>query len=325
MQAMVYTTYGAPAMLHLQEVARPSPKNDEVLIRVHASSINAWDWDLLRGSPFLTRLAGGGIRTPRHSILGADVAGRVEEAGRDVAVFQPGDEVFGDLSGSGFGGFAEYVCAPAGILARKPVDLSFEQAAALPQAAVLALQALRKSEVQPGQRVLVVGAGGGAGTFAVRLAKSSGADVTAVDRGDKLNMLRSIGASQVIDYTSEDFSRNGQLYDLIVDMVMHRSMFDYKRALAPNGTLIVVGGATGRLVQLVSLGPFLSKMSGKRFRLLAHRPNRTDLEEVGALASSGQAAPVIDRTYQLPNLADAFRHFGDGNANGKVVITVPAA
>jgi NADPH:quinone reductase-like Zn-dependent oxidoreductase len=325
MKAMVYTRFGSPEMLQLRDVARPNPGDDEVLIRVHASSINAWDWDLLGGRPFLTRLAGGGIRAPRHTILGADVAGRVEAVGRGVDGFQPGDEVYGDLSGSGFGGFAEYMCAPERVLARKPAALSFEQAAAIPQAGVLALQALRKGQVREGQRVLIVGAGGGAGTFAVRMAASSGADVTGVDRGDKLDMLHAIGASRVIDYTLEDFATTGQQYDLIVDMVMRRSVFDYRRALATNGTLVVVGGATGRLVQLVSLGPVISRLSGKRLGLLVHRPNREDLDEVGALAVSDQAPPMIDRTYPLQDLAAAFRYFGDGNAKGKVVIAVSAA
>lgn len=320
MQAMVYTHYGAPDVLQLQEMAKPVPRDDEVLIRVHASSINAWDWDLLRGRPYLTRI--GGLRTSRYRILGADVAGRVEAVGRNVKDFLIGGTVYGDISGNGWGGFAEYVCAREGALAACPAGLPFEQAAAVPQAAVLALQALRKGKIRAGQRVLIVGAGGGVGTFAVQLAKSYGAEVTAVDRGDKLDMLRGIGADQVIDYAEQDFSRNGQRYDVIVDVVVRRSVVDYQRALAANGTFILVGGATGRILQIVSLGPLFSRLSRKKFGLLVHRPNRQDLEAVGELVASGQVVPVIDRTYPLAALPEAFRYFGAANAKGKVVIAL---
>lgn len=320
MQAMVYTQYGVPDVLQLQEVAKPVPKDNEVLVRVHASSINAWDWDLLRGRPYLTRI--GGLRKPKFTILGADVAGRVEAVGRDVEGFLIGDNVYGDNSGNGWGGFAEYVCVRERVLAKIPASLPLEQAAAVPQAAVLALQALRKGELRSGQRVLIVGAGGGVGTFAVQLARAHGAEVTGVDRGDKLDMLRALGAEQVIDYAEQDFSRNGQQYDLIVDVVAKHSVFDYRRALAPNGRFILVGGATGRIVQIVSLGPLLSRLSGKQFGLLLHRPNRNDLEAVGELIVSGQVTSLVDRMYPLAALPEAFRYFGAGNTKGKVVITL---
>ena len=244
MKAIVVTRYGSPEMLRLQEVPKPTPKDDEMLVRVHAASINAWDWDLLRGRPYLTRL-GGGFRAPKHRIIGADIAGRVEAVGRNVADFAEGDAVYGDISGSGWGGFAECVSIRASALAHKPEGISFTHAAAIPQAAVLALQALQKAPPQAGQHALIIGAGGGAGTFAVQLAKNRGAHVTAVDRADKLDMLRSVGADLALDYRREDFAKTGQTYDLIVDMVMQRSLFDYWRALAPQGTFVVVGGATG--------------------------------------------------------------------------------
>jgi NADPH:quinone reductase-like Zn-dependent oxidoreductase len=320
MKAMVYTNYGSPDVLRLEEVAKPTARDNEVLIHVRASSLNAWDWDLLRGRPYLTRI--GGVRNPRYNILGADVAGRVEAVGRDVKELSPGDEVFGDISGNGWGGFAEYVCARERVLTLKPNCMTFEQAAAVPQAAVLALQSLRKGQIRAGHRVLIVGAGGGVGTFAVQIAKSSGANVTGVDRLDKLDMLRSIGADHVIDYAQEDFSRNGHQYDLIVDVVVNRSVFDYTRALAPRGSLVVVGGATGRILQTVTLGPLVSRLSKKTMGVVLHRPNKKDLEAISELVVSGQIVPVIDTSYPLHEVAEAFRYFGKGNAKGKVVITV---
>ena len=321
MKAMVYTRYGGPEVLQLRDVPKPTPNDDEALIRVHASSINSWDWDLLRGRPYLAHL-GAGVRAPKRTIIGADVAGRVEAVGKAVTGFASGAEVFGDISGAGWGGFAEYVSVRESALALKPEGVSFAHAASLPQAAVLALQALRKAPLQTGQHALIIGAGGGAGTFAVQMAKHRGAHVTAVDRSDKLDMLRSIGADRVIDYTREDFAKTGQQYDAIVDMVMRRSLFDYRRALAPNGNFVVVGGATGRIGQTVALGPLLSRITDQKLGLLIHRPNREDLETVGQMVASGQLTPVIDRTYPLEELPDAFRYFGAGNAKGKVVISV---
>lgn len=321
MNAIVYTRYGSPAMLRLEDVPKPAPKDNEVLVRVQTSSINAWDWDLLRGRPYLTRL-GVGFRSPKRPIIGADVAGRVESVGPGVSEFAPGDAVYGDLSGAGWGGFAEYVSVRQSALAHIPAGVSFTHAAAIPQASVLALQALRKAPISTGQHVLIIGAGGGSGTFAVQMAKNSGAQITAVDRADKLDMLRSLGADHTLDYTREDFTKTGQTYDLIVDMVMNRSLFKYWRALAPNGSFVVVGGATGRIGQTVTLGPVLSRISGKKMGLLIHRPNRKDLDTVGEMVASGAVTPVIDRTYPLADLPDAFRYFGASNVKGKVVISV---
>lgn len=318
---MVYRQYGSPDGFELQEMATPIPADDEVLVRVHASSINAWDWDLLRGRPYANRVTGG-LRAPNRPILGGDVAGRVEAVGKNARDFAPGDEVFGDASGSGWGAYAEYVCIRQQALARKPETISFDQAAALPQAAMLAYQAMRKAMPKAGQRVLVVGAGGGAGSFAVQLAKSHGASVTAVDRGDKLEMLRSIGADGVVDYTRENALERVEPYDLIVDMVMQHSLFAYERALAANGRLVVVGGATGRILQTAALGPVLSRVKNKHLGLLLYKVSRADLETVGRLVEAGELAPVIDRTWPLTALPEAFRYFAAGNARGKVVITV---
>jgi NADPH:quinone reductase-like Zn-dependent oxidoreductase len=322
MKAVVYTRYGPPAVLELREVAKPTPKDDEVLIEVHASSINDWDWGLLRGTPFLNRLFVSGLLKPRIEILGCDIAGRVEAVGRNVNQFQAGDEVFGDISGCGWGGFAEYVCARENALALKPANMTFEEAAAVPQAAVLALQGLRaKGQIQPGQKVLVNGAGGGAGTFAVQIAKSFGAEVTGVDSTRKLDIMRSIGADNVIDYTREDFTKNGQHYDLILDMAAHHSIFDYKRALTPKGIYVMEGGSMARIFEAMLLGPWISMTGSKKMGILAHKPNK-DLAFVTELFAAGKVVPVIDRRYPLSELAEAFRYFGEGQARGKVVITV---
>ena len=322
MKAMVYHTYGSPEVLRLAEMPTPTPGDDEVLVKVHAASINSWDWDLLRGTPFLNRL-NSGLLKPKIQILGADIAGRVEAVGRNVTQFQPGDEVFGDISGSGWGGFAEYVCARANAVVSKPVRMTFEQAAAVPQAAVLALQGLRpKEQLQPGQKVLINGAGGGVGTFAVQIAKSFGAKVTGVDSTQKLDMLRSIGADHVIDYTQEDFTKNGQHYDLILDNVATRSIFDYRRVLSPAGIYVMVGGSMAALFQIAFLGPLISMTGRNKMGLLMHKPNPGDLVFMTELFEAGKVEPVIDRCYPLSEVAAALRYFGTGHVRGKVIITV---
>lgn len=321
MRAVVYHEYGLPDVLQLEEVEKPTPRDDEVLVRVHAASINAWDWDLLRGTPFPNRI--GALRTPKHKILGADIAGRVEAVGRNVTQLQPGDEVFGDLSGCGWGGFAEYVCAREHALALKPAGMPFEEAAAVPQAAILALQGLRATgRMQPGYKVLINGAGGGVGTFAVQLAKSRGAEVTGVDSTGKLDVVRSVGADQVIDYTQEDFTKNGQRYDRILDVAGYRSTFDCKRALSPNGTYVMVGGSMARIFQTMLLGPWIAKTARKRLSVLIYRPSHKDLVLISKLVEAGKVAPVIDRRYPLSETAEALQYFGAGNVQGKVVITV---
>ena len=321
MKAVVYDKYGPPEVLRLQEVDKPVAKSDEVLVQIHAASVNQWDWDLLRGKPFLARL--GGLRKPQYHVLGADIAGVVEAVGGNVTQFQPGDEVFGDISGCGWGGFAEYAVARADALALKPTGMSFEEAAAVPQAAVLALQGLRKKDpIRSGLKILINGAGGGVGSFAVQIAKSFGAEVTGVDSTGKLPLLRSLGADQVIDYTQEDFTRNRQRYDLILDIAAHHSIFAYERALSRKGVYVMVGGSTSTLCQIFLLGPILAMTRNKKLSLLMHKPKNPDLISLSEWLETGQIAPVIDRRYPLGQVAEAVRYLGEGNAHGKIVITM---
>jgi NADPH:quinone reductase-like Zn-dependent oxidoreductase len=321
MKAIVYTKYGPPDVLELKEVEKPTPKDDEVLIKVHAASINDWDWGLLRGKPLVNRLFFGLLK-PKMQILGCDLAGRIETVGRNVKQFHPGDKVFGDISSCGWGGFAEYVCARENALALKPASMTFEEAAAVPQAALLALQGLRdKRQIQPGQKVLINGAGGGAGTFAVQIAKSFGAEVTGVDSTSKLDMMRSIGADHVIDYTKKDFTKNGQRYDLILDNAAHHSIFDYKRVLSPKGIYVMVGGSSAQMFQAMFLGPWISMTGSKKMGILMLKPNK-DLAFMLELLKTGKVVPIIDRRYPLSEVPEALRYFGKGHAKGKVVITL---
>jgi NADPH:quinone reductase-like Zn-dependent oxidoreductase len=322
MKAIVYSEYGNADVLKLKEVEKPAPKDNEVLIKVYAGSVNSWDWDLVRGKPFLTRI--GGFSKPAYPILGADIAGTVEAVGRNVKQFVPGDEVFGDLSGCGWGGFAEYVCAREHALTLKPASMSFEEAAAIPQAAVLALQGLRdKGKIQEGQKVLINGAGGGVGTFAIQLAKMYGAaEVTVVDSGGKLAMLQSIGADRLIDYTQEDFAQGEQRYDLILDVVGNRSIFDFKRVLNPAGSYVMIGGSLTRLLQAVLLGPLISIVERKQMGILIHKPNQRDQHVMKELYEARKVTPVIDRCYPLSEVAEAVRHLGEGRIKGKVVFRV---
>ena len=325
MKAMVYTHYGSPDVLQFRDVEKPTPKDNEALIKIHAASANAADWHLLRGDPFLLRLQFGLLR-PKNQILGADIAGRVEAIGRDVKGLQPGDEVFGDISGSGFGGFAEYVAVPQHAVVVKPASLSFEQAAAVPLAAVTALQGLRdKGQIKPGQKVLINGASGGVGTFAVQIAKSFGAEVTGVCSTSKVDMVRSLGADHVIDYTQEDFTRNGQQYDLILAANGYHPIRAYKRALTPTGTYVMSGGSTAQLVQALLLGSWVSMTSSRKMCNLLANPSTEDLAFVKGLLEAGKVVPVIDRRYSLSEVADAIRYLEEGHARGKVVITVAHA
>ncbi len=334
MKAIVYTKYGSPDVLHLEEVEKPAPKEDEALVRVYATSLNAADLEVLRGK-WSARFAGP--LKPRHKILGTDIAGRIEAVGRNVKQFKPGGEIWGDLSFPlGHGTFAEYVCIPENGLRLKPARMTFEQAAAFPSAAVVALQNLRgvgssspgfllsdKGQIQPGQKVLINGAGGGVGTFAVQIAKSFGAEVTGVDSPSKLDMLRSIGADHVIDYTQEDFTKNGQRYDLILDVVASRSIFAYKRALSPNGIFVMVGGSLTAILQAFLLGPLISMTGSKKMGIVMWKPNnKEDLAILEELFAAGQVVPVIDRCYPLSEVPEALRYVEEGHARGKVVITV---
>jgi NADPH:quinone reductase-like Zn-dependent oxidoreductase len=320
MRAIVYERYGPPDVLRLEEVEKPIPKDDEVLVEVHAVSVNDWDWGLLQGIPFANRMTNGLLK-PKRVILGSDIAGRIEAVGKNVKQFQPGDQVYGDLSGT-WGGFAEYVCAHENSLALKPASMTFEEAAAIPQAAMLAVQGLRdKGRIQSGQKLLINGAGGGVGTFAVQIAKLYGVEVTGVDSSGKLDMLRSMGFDQIIDYTKEDFTRSGRCYDLILDVKTNRSMFAYTRALCPHGAYVTVGGSTFRLLQALLLGPWISMIRKKNIRLVILKPNK-DLDYVNELFEGGKLKPVVDGPYKLSELPAAMRRFGAGQHRGKVVITM---
>ena len=320
MKAIVYERYGSPDVLELKEVAKPTPKDDEVLVKLHAVSLNASDWEILRGKPAYARIYG--LLKPKIRILGSDIEGWVEAVGGNVTQFQPGDEVFGDTFGS-FGGFAEYVCAREDKLMLKPATMTFEQAAALPQAGVLALQGLRdKGQIQPGQKVLINGAGGSCGTFAIQLAKMFGADVTGIDRTSKLDMMRSIGADHVIDYTREDFAQSEQRYDLILDFMAYRSMFDHMRVLAPAGRCVVVGGSMFRVLQTLFVGSIISRFGRKKMALLDHHQNKKDIGFMAELHETGKVRPVIDRHFLFGEVREALQFLGDGLAKGKVVITM---
>ncbi len=333
MKAIVHTKYGPPDVLELKEVEKPVPKEDEALVKVHAASINAADLEILRGN-WSARF--GGPLKPRHKILGSDIAGRIEAVGRNVKQFQPGDEVWADLSLLGYGAFAEYVCVPENGLRLKPAGMTFEEAAAVPSAGANALQNLRgvgssspsfllsdKGEIQPGQKVLINGAGGGVGTFAVQIAKSFGAEVTGVDYPNKLDMLRSIGADYVIDYTQEDFTKSGQRYDFILDVVASRSVFDYKRALSPKGIFVMVGGSGAAILQAFVLGPLISMTGSKKLGIVMWKPNnQEDLAILEDLFTAGKVVPVIDKRYPLSEVPEALRYLEGGHARGKVVITV---
>jgi len=320
MKAVVMDRYGTPDVLELRDVAQPAPKADQVLVRVLAASVNDWDWGLLRGAPVNRMLSG--LFTPRVHILGGDIAGRVEAVGGDVKAFQPGEEVYGDLSGSGFGAFAEYVCAQEADLAHKPAGMTFEQAAAIPQAGMLAVQGLIDvGRIQSGQKVLLNGAGGGVGTFALQIARLYGVEVTVVDRPGKLDMLRAMGADHVIDYLKEDFTEGGKCYDLILDVKTDRSPLAYARALTLNGTYVTVGGSMPRLLQTLVLGPLLARLYHKHVRVVGLKPNK-DLVYMNELFEAGKLRPVIDGPYKLTDLPEAFRLFGTGDHRGKIIVTM---
>ena len=322
MKAVVFHQYGLPDALHLEEVEKPTPEKDEVLIKVHAASVNDWDWGLLRGVPFINRLMAGFPKPNKIQILGCDIAGRVEAGGKNVTQFRPGDAVFGDISKCGFGGFAEYVCARENALTLKPASMTFEQAAALPQAAVLALTGLRDNgHIQPGQKVLINGASGGTGSYAVQMARLFDAEVTGVCRTGKLDFVRSLGADHVIDFTQEDFTKNGQHYDLILDLMSFHSIFDTRRSLSPKGIYVMVGGATAIVNQVLILGTLMSLFGSKKMGLLILQQNK-DLDYLIELFETGKVIPAIDRCFPLSETAEALRYFGESHKKGKVVISL---
>jgi NADPH:quinone reductase-like Zn-dependent oxidoreductase len=318
MKAIVCDRYGSPDVLRLEELPPPRvERDDDVLVKIAATSVNSWDWDLLTCTPrLMNRISSP--RGPRHRVLGADVAGRVEAVGPDVTRFSPGDAVYGDVSGCGWGGLGEYVSVPERVLAPMPAGLSFEQAAAVPQAGVLALQGLRyRSELRPGDAVLINGAGGGVGTFAIQLAKASGAVVTGVDSASKLDAMRALGAAEVIDYRRESFSDRRGRYDRIIDIVLRGSIIARNRALRRGGVYCVIGGYMRRIAQTVAVGPLLP---GRSVGLVIHRPGREQLEQLTPLLEAGAVEPIIDSTYPLEDARRAFERFGTGEVRGKVVI-----
>lgn len=323
MRAIVQTEYGSTDVLSLKEVDKPIVSDNGVLIRVHAASVNGGDWHLMRGTPYLIRPMFGGLLKPKIKILGFDVAGRIEAVGKDVTQFKPGDEVFGDLSGCGFGAFAEYVCATESALVLKPVATTFEAAATIPGAGVAALQGLRDvGQIQSGQKVLINGASGGVGSFAVQIAKAFGADVTAVCSPQKMDMVRSLGADHVIDYTQADVTQIGRRYDLMLDAAAYRSVFDYLPVLTPEGTYVLVGGSTARFFQVMFLGGWISRISHRRVKCFASKPNQTDLITLREFLVAGKIVPFIDQRYDLSEVPTAIRHLEQRQVLGKVVICI---
>lgn len=321
MKAIVRDRYGSPDVVHMDEIDTPAPGDDQVLVRVHAASLNTADLDHLRGRPRLARL-GSGLRRPKTRRVGLDVAGRVEAVGRTVTELRPGDEVWADLFAFGHGSFAEYVCAPATAFARKPTSITFEEAATVPHSGILALQGLLgKGPIRPGQKVLINGAGGCVGPFAVQIAKSFGAEVTGVDHTAKLDMLRTVGADHVIDYTREDFTRNGQRFDLILDIAANRSILHYRRALSADGRYVLIARSVGGFLQAVFLGAFISLGGSRRMGAFSWVPNkREDLDLLSELLEAGRIKPLIDRRYGLEEIPQALQHLEQGLARGKLVV-----
>lgn len=323
MKAIVYKQYGSPDVIQLLEVEKPAPKADEVLVKVLAASANAYDWHFLSADIFLIRLMGGGLLKPKNTRLGADIAGRVETIGSRVKQFKPGDEVFGDIGAWGNGGFAEYVSVSEKAFGLKPVNLSFEQAAAVPMAALTALQGLRDTgQIQPGQKVLINGASGGVGTFAVQIAKYFGAEVTAVCRTDKVALMGSLGVDHVIDYTKDNLTKHGQRYDLILAVNGYHPISAYKRALTPRGVYVMAGGAPAQIFQAGFLGAWMSERAGRQMRTVSAKSTQKDLAVLKELLEGGKIVPVIDRCYPLSDTAEALQYLGEGHARGKIVITM---
>lgn len=317
MKAVVYNKYGPPEVLQVQEVEKPTPKDDEVLIKIYAASVNAYDWHFLTADIFLIRFMGAGFFKPKYHRLGADVSGRIEAVGKSVTQFKPGDDVYGMIHG----GFAEYVCASEKDLVLKPSNLSYDEAAAVPMAGITALQGLRdEGKIQTGQKVLVNGASGGVGTYAVQIAKFYGAEVTAVCSTRNLDQARSIGADHVIDYTKEDFTKSGKLYDLIFAANGYHPLSTYKRALNPKGIYVMAGGTKAQIFQSMLMGSLMSEKAGRKIGGVAAKRSQIDLAFLKEILEAGKVVPVIDRRYTLSETAEALRYLGEGYARGKVVI-----
>lgn len=329
MKAIGYHKYGSPANLHYSEIPCPVPDKKEILVKVKAASINSWDLDLLRGKPFLARI--GSLFKPRYEVLGADIAGTVEAVGKEVCNWKVGDAVYGDISESGWGGFAQYVKVKSTALALKPGNISFEEAAATPQAGLLAWSGLHiAGTIRKGLSVLLIGAGGGVGTFGIQIAKHFGATVTAIDRPEKLDLVLALGADKVIDYTKEDFSRIDQRYDLILDVVSYRPIREYRNVLKVNGRYVVIGGSTAAIFRIFFIAPLYGlyegitgQQSGKKMQLLMHRPDPEILQHINGFLNDGSIKAIIDRTYWLPEVPEAMDYFMQGKVKGKIVIKIP--
>jgi NADPH:quinone reductase-like Zn-dependent oxidoreductase len=321
MKAIVLEKYGSPDYLKVKEIEKPVPKEDEVLIKVHAAALNDWDWQALCAKPFANRLLFG-LFKPKLDVLGCDISGLIEAVGKNAKKFKPGDKVYGDLCECGFGGFAEYVTAKENALILKPAGMTFLQAAAIPQAAMLAVQGLVDVlKIKPGQKLLINGAGGGVGTFGVQIAKVFNLDVTGVDSTEKLDSMLSTGFDHVIDYTKEDFTKNKKQYDAILDNKINRSVFHLIRSLAPRGMYVTTGGNTSRILQVVTVGWIISRISKKKYKLVILKPNK-DLPYINELFEAGKIMPVIDQAFQFDQVPEAFRYFGEGHHKGKVVISI---
>ena len=320
MKAIVYDDYGTPEVMRLEDVPAPIPSSNEVLVRIVATTINAYDWDLLTASTWLTRI--GAWNSPRHRILGCDFSGVVEKVGSSVTKFATGDSVMGDLSSLGFGAFAEYVSVPSSSIVQKPGHLSFEEAATLPQAGTLALQTITSHALGPDSQVLINGGGGGAGTFAIQMAKNLGSHVTAVDAKEKLELMQSLGADTVHDYATTDFTELGKRFDLIMDVNSHRSPFAYQRCLRDNGVLIVIGGNIRHIIAVAAIGWLIGRRRHTRQKVLLHRPNTKDFKILSEMTSDGSLHPVIDRSYTLSEVPEGLDRLGAGKSLGKLTVRV---
>lgn len=319
MRALVFTKYGSPEVLQLKEIVKPTPKENEVLVKIHATAVNDYDWSMIRGKPYLYRLLYG-ILKPKHQTPGMELAGTIEGLGANTNLFKIGDAVYGDISQYGFGSFAEYVCTNEKALTLKPIQMSFEEAASIPHAAMLAVQGLIDiGQLQKRQKILINGAGGGMGTYALQIAKLYDAEVTGVDTGNKLKMMKELGFDHIIDYKKENFTNNKQSYDLILDAKTTRSTFQYLKALNPSGKYVTVGGYLNRLFPLLILKPLISIISKKSVHIVALKPNK-DLEYINELFSAGKIKPVIDGPYKLNEVPRLIQYFGEGRHQGKIII-----
>ncbi len=321
MKAILLEKYGVPDDLEIGVAEKPIPKDDEVLVRIHSASVNDFDWGLVRGKPFVTRLFFG-LMKPKITIPGVDISGVIEEVGGNVSSFKIGDEIYCDLSECGFGGFAEYVCVPEKVVTKKPANISFNDASALPHAGLLALQGLvEKGKVKSEQNILINGAGGGVGTLGIQILKSYNVKVTGVDSGGKHELMKSLGYDHVLDYRKVDFTAIGEKYDLILDTKSNRSVFNYVRCLNKNGRYITIGGSMYRLLEVALTGWLISLFTGKKLSVLFHKPNK-GLDQISELVETGQLKPVVDRPYRFDKIPELIQYLGEGRHLGKIVVEI---